>query len=92
MKIALGTDAAVIPHGTNAHEFAALVRRGMMPAQALQAATVRAAELCRTPDRGRIAAGLLADLVAVPGDPLADVTATERVDFVMKGGVIVRQP
>ncbi len=92
VKIAFGTDAAVIPHGTNAREFATLVRRGMTPAQALQSATVRAAELCRTPDRGRIAAGLLADLVAVPGDPLADVTATERVDFVMKGGAIVRRP
>lgn len=92
VKIAFGTDAAVIPHGTNAREFAALVQRGMTPAAALQAATVRAAELCRTPDRGRIAPGLLADLVAVPGDPLADVTATERVDFVMKGGGIVRRP
>ncbi len=92
VKIAFGTDAAVIPHGTNATEFAALVRRGLTPARALQSATVRAAELCRTPDRGRIAAGLLADLVAVPGDPLADVSATERVDFVMKGGVIVRRP
>jgi imidazolonepropionase-like amidohydrolase len=90
--IAFGTDAAVIPHGTNAREFATLVRRGMTPAQALQSATVRAAELCRTPDRGRIAAGLLADLVAELGDPLADVTATERVDFVMKGGAIVRRP
>lgn len=92
VKIAYGTDAAVYPHGLNAREFAALVERGMTPAQALQSATIHAAELCRTPDRGRIAAGLLADLVAVPGDPLADVSATERVDFVMKGGVIVRRP
>lgn len=92
VKIAFGTDAAVIPHGTNAREFATLVRRGMTPAAALQAATVRAAELCRTPDRGRIAPGLLADLVAVPGDPLRDVSVTERVDFVMKGGVVVTRP
>lgn len=92
VKIAFGTDAAVIPHGTNAREFATLVRRGMTPAQTLQAATVRAAELCRTPDRGRIAPGLFADLVAVPGDPLADVAATERVDFVMKGGAVVVRP
>ncbi len=92
VKIAFGTDAAVIPHGTNAREFRALVERGMTPAQALQAATIQAAALCRTPDRGRIAAGLLADLIAVPGDPLADVGATERVDFVMKGGEIARSP
>ncbi len=92
VKIAFGTDAAVIPHGTNATEFAALVRRGMSPARALQTATIRAAELCRTPDRGRITAGLLADLVAVPGDPLTDITATERVEFVMKGGVVVLRP
>lgn len=92
VKIAFGTDAAVYPHGLNAREFAVLVERGMTPVQALQSATVRAAELCRTPDRGRIAPGLLADLVAVPGDPLADVAATERADFVMKGGEIVRRP
>lgn len=90
VKIAFGTDAAVIPHGTNATEFAALVDRGMTPAQALQSATIRAAELCGTPDRGQLAAGLLADLVAVPGNPLEDITATERVVFVMKDGAITK--
>ncbi len=90
VKIAFGTDAAVIPHGTNALEFAAMVERGMTPTAALQSATIRAAELCRRPDRGQIAAGLLADLVAVPGNPLRDIHALERVDFVMKGGVVHR--
>lgn len=90
VKIAFGTDAAVIPHGTNATEFAALVDRGMKPARALQSATIHAAELCGTPDRGRIAEGLLADLIAVPGNPIEDITATERVSFVMKGGAVVK--
>lgn len=92
VRIAFGTDAAVFPHGLNAREFSALAQRGMTPARALQCATIYAAELCRTPDRGRIAVGLLADLVAVPGNPLADLSATERVDFVMKGGAIVLRP
>lgn len=92
VPIAFGTDAAVIPHGTNATEFAALVDRGMSPAEALQAATVHAAMLCGTADRGRIEAGLLADLVAVPGNPLDDIRATERVTFVMKGGRVVKAP
>ena len=90
VKIAFGTDAAVIPHGTNATEFAALVERGMTPAQALQSATLHAADLCGTPDRGQIAEGLLADLIAVPGNPLEDITATERVQFVMKGGAVIK--
>ena len=90
VKIAFGTDAAVISHGTNATEFAALVERGMTPAQALQSATLHAAALCGTDDRGRIAEGLLADLVAVPGNPLEDITATERVVFVMKDGAMVK--
>lgn len=90
VKIAFGTDAAVIPHGTNASEFAAMVDRGMTPAGALQAATIHAAELCRTPDRGQIAEGLLADIIAVPGNPLEDIRATERVRFVMKGGAMLK--
>jgi imidazolonepropionase-like amidohydrolase len=90
VKIAFGTDAAVIPHGSNATEFSAMVDRGMSPSAALQAATIRAAELCRTPDRGQLITGMLADIVAVPGNPLQDIRATERVRFVMKDGVMVK--
>lgn len=89
VKIAFGTDAAVYPHGDNAKEFAALVDRGMTPLEALRAGTVRAADLLGTPDRGAIAPGMLADLVAVRGDPLADIRATEQIAFVMKGGAVV---
>jgi imidazolonepropionase-like amidohydrolase len=89
VKIAFGTDAAVIPHGTNAREFGALVERGMRPIDAIRTATVNAADLLGTDDRGVIAAGKLADLVAVRGDPLQDIRATERVVWVMKGGVVV---
>lgn len=86
VKIAFGTDAAVFPHGENAREFAVYVKQGMAPLEALRAATLYAADLLGRDDRGVIAAGRLADLVAVPGDPLADITATERVTFVMQGG------
>ncbi|MFT7668623.1 MAG: imidazolonepropionase-like amidohydrolase [Planctomycetota bacterium] len=92
VKIAFGTDAAVIPHGTNAKEFAALVQRGMTPLAAIQSATLNASELLQVDDRGVIAVGKLADLVAVPGNPLEDVTAMERVDFVMQGGRVARTP
>jgi imidazolonepropionase-like amidohydrolase len=87
VKIAFGTDAAVIPHGTNATEFAALVRRGMKPVDAIRAATLYAADLLGVDDRGVIAPGKLADLVAVPGNPLEDIRVTERVSWVMKAGV-----
>ena len=89
VKIALGTDAGVHPHGENAREFATYVRHGRAPADALRTATVNAAQLCGTPDRGRLAPGLLADIVAVDGDPLRDISAMERVSWVMKGGVVV---
>jgi imidazolonepropionase-like amidohydrolase len=89
VRIALGTDGAVLAHGSNAHEFAALVERGMQPIDALRAATVNAAELLGVDDRGVIAPGKLADLVAVPGNPLVDIRVTERVSWVMKGGVVV---
>jgi imidazolonepropionase-like amidohydrolase len=92
VKIAFGTDAAVIPHGRNAGEFVSRVKRGTPPLEALRAATTYAAEVLGVTDRGRIEAGLLADIVAVPGDPLADITATERVSFVMKGGVVYKRP
>jgi imidazolonepropionase-like amidohydrolase len=92
VKIAYGTDAGVYPHGLNAREFACLVRRGMEPLESIRTATVHAADLIGVGDRGTIAPGKLADLIAVPGDPLRDVTVLERVAFVMKGGVIVKGP
>ncbi|MBA2459576.1 MAG: amidohydrolase family protein [Gemmatimonadales bacterium] len=89
VKVALGTDAGVLPHGTNAREVAALVDRGMTPADALRAATVHAAELLGASDRGRIKVGMLADLIAVEGNPLADPTALQRVRWVMSGAVVL---
>jgi imidazolonepropionase-like amidohydrolase len=89
-KIACGTDAPAIPHGRNAKELIALVDRGMTPAQAIRAATTVAAELIDADDRGRLAPGLLADVIAVPGDPTADIGVTEQVRFVMKGGEVYR--
>jgi imidazolonepropionase-like amidohydrolase len=85
-RIACGTDAPAIPHGRNAKELLALVDRGMTPLGAIRAATTVAAELIDVDDRGRLEAGLLADVVAVPGDPLVDIGVTEDVRFVMKGG------
>lgn len=85
-RIAFGTDAGVYPHGENAREFAVYVRLGMTPLKALQSATIRAAEALGRTDRGEIAVGKLADLVALPGNPLEDITATERVRWVMVGG------
>ncbi|MGH9455799.1 MAG: amidohydrolase family protein, partial [Terriglobia bacterium] len=91
VKIAFGTDVGPFPHGTQAIEFAELVKLGMKPAQAIQAATVTAAQMMSWQDRvGSIEKGKFADLVAVSGDPLQDVTELERVKFVMKGGVVVR--
>jgi imidazolonepropionase-like amidohydrolase len=88
VKIAVGTDAPAIPHGKNAGELVALVERGMSPLDVLRSATVTAAELLGVADRGRLAAGLLADVIGVPGDPLRDITVTQNVSFVMKGGKI----
>ncbi|MFE9604976.1 amidohydrolase family protein [Streptomyces hokutonensis] len=90
VRMALGTDAPAIPHGRGAQELIALVDRGMTPLEALQAATVNAAELIDADDRGRIAEGLLADLIAVPGNPLEDVSVMADVRFVMKGGKVFR--
>jgi imidazolonepropionase-like amidohydrolase len=92
VKIAFGTDAGVYPHGENAKEFAVYVKLGMTTADAIRSATLHAAELLGMSDRGVIAAGKLADLVAVPGDPLRDITATERVSWVMLGGKVVDKP
>ncbi len=91
VKIAFGSDAGVYPHGWNGKQFAHMVRWGMTPLQAITAATSGAAELLGWSDRvGRVAPGLYADLIAVNGNPLADVTELERVAFVMKGGAVVR--
>ncbi|NUU21411.1 MAG: amidohydrolase family protein [Streptomycetaceae bacterium] len=90
VRIACGTDAPAIPHGRGAKELLALVDRGMTPLQAIRAATTVSAALVDADDRGRLEPGLLADVIAVPGDPLADVTALEKVRFVMKGGQVYR--
>ena len=90
VKIACGTDAPAIPHGENAKELWAMVDRGMTPMQALHAATVMSAELIGVDDRGRLAPGLLADIIAVPGDPTVDITTTQDVQFVMKNGHIYK--
>src|SRR3954468_22830096 len=90
VKVACGTDAPAIPHGRNAKELIALVDRGMTPLQAIRAATTVSAELIDVDDRGRLEAGLLADVIGVPGDPLENIAVTEQVKFVMKGGDIFR--
>jgi imidazolonepropionase-like amidohydrolase len=91
-RIASGTDAPAIPHGRNAKELLALVDRGMTPLDAIRAATTVAAELIDVEDRGRLAPGLLADIIAVPGDPMTDIAVIEDVRFVMKGGRVHRHP
>jgi imidazolonepropionase-like amidohydrolase len=91
VKVAFGTDAGVYPHGENARQFAYMVKYGLTPWQAIRSATSDAAELLgRTKEVGRIAPGLYADIIAVSGDPLADVTKLEHVGFVMKGGVVYK--
>jgi imidazolonepropionase-like amidohydrolase len=91
VRIAFGTDAGVFAHGRNAEEFALLVEAGLPPAEAVRAATVNAAELLGVSDRlGTLEPGKLADVIAVPGNPLQDIRATQKVFFVMKEGVIYR--
>jgi imidazolonepropionase-like amidohydrolase len=90
-RMAFGTDAAVYPHGDNAKQFAKMVEWGMKPIDALRAATLNAAELLGWKDKvGELAPGHYADLIAVAGDPLADVTVLQHVAFVMKGGVVAK--
>jgi imidazolonepropionase-like amidohydrolase len=89
VKQAYGTDAGVYPHGMNGKQFAHMVRWGMTPLQAIQSATVNAADLLGWTMVGSIAPGKYADLVAVDGDPLKDVTLLEKIPFVMKGGEVV---
>jgi imidazolonepropionase-like amidohydrolase len=91
VKVGFGTDAAVYPHGLNAREFAVMVKLGMTPLAAIQAATINDADLLGWSDKvGTVEAGKWADLIAVDGDPLADVTTLEKVKFVMKGGDVVK--
>jgi imidazolonepropionase-like amidohydrolase len=91
VKVAFGTDAAVYPHGLNAHEFAVMVKLGLTPLQSIQAATINAADLLGWSDKiGAVESGKWADIIAVDGDPLQDVTTLERVKFVMKGGEVVK--
>jgi imidazolonepropionase-like amidohydrolase len=93
VNIAFGTDAGVFPHGENAREFAYMVEGGMTPLDAIRSATLAAAQLLDLQkDLGAVEAGKLADLIAVEGDPLSDITALQRVRFVMKDGVIFRRP
>src|SRR5258707_7134193 len=92
VKVAFGTDSAVYPHGLNAHEFAVYVKLGMTPLQAIQTATVNAADLLSWSDRiGSLEVGKFADIVAVNGDPTNDVTLLENPSFVMKGGAVYKQ-
>jgi tryptophan 2-monooxygenase len=92
VRIAFGTDAGMFPHHDNWREFPMMVSTGISPLRALQAATSGAAELLGLDDLGVIAEGKIADLVAMPGDPFADINVTGRVDFVMKDGAICTCP
>ncbi|OOG57000.1 amidohydrolase [Rhodanobacter sp. B05] len=92
VKIAFGTDAGVYPHGENAKEFEYMVQAGMPPMFVLQAATTHAAELLHKQDQfGRVAVGRGADVIAVPGNPLDDITVMQHVSFVMKDGVVYKE-
>ena len=91
VKLAFGTDAGVYPHGWNAKQFAHMVQWGLTPTRAIQTATINAADLLGWNDKvGVIAPGAFADIIAVDGDPLKDVTELERVKFVMKGGMVYK--
>jgi imidazolonepropionase-like amidohydrolase len=91
VKVAFGTDAAVYPHGLNAHEFAVMVKLGLTPLQAIQASTLNAADLLGWSGKvGTLEPGAWGDVIAVDGNPVQDVTTLERVKFVMKGGQVIR--
>lgn len=92
VKMVYGTDAGIYPHGDNAKQFAVMVRYGMTPVQAIQSATINAAEALGNKDVGVIEAGRFADLIAVKGDPSSDVRVLEQAGFVMKGGQVIKQP
>ena len=91
VKIGMGTDAAVYPHGLNAHELAVYVSLGLSPLQAIQSATINDADLLGWKDKiGTLEPGKWADIIAVDGDPLHDVITLQHVKFVMKGGEVVK--
>lgn len=93
VKIAFGTDAGVFPHGDNAKEFAYMVEAGMPPLAAIQSATLTAAELLdQSQTLGRIEVGYTADLIAVQGNPLTDISTLQKMAFVMKDGVVYKAP
>lgn len=91
VNMVLGSDAAIYPHGDNAGQLSRMVTFGMTPLQALQAATMNSAAMLRQDDLGQLKEGFLADIIAVKGDPLEDVSVLEQVTFVMKDGVIYKQ-
>lgn len=91
VKVALGSDSPLVPHGKNAAEIVALVKRGMTNEQALQAATINAAELLGVDDRGEIKVGLLADIIAIEDNPLETIETMMNVTFVMKSGVVIKK-
>lgn len=90
LKIALGSDAAVYPHGKNAGELVRHVELGQSPIDAIRSSTVNDADLFGVADRGKIAPGMLADIIGVAGDPLADIKTLQQVDFVMKDGEVYK--
>ena len=93
VKIVFGTDTGVSAHGDNAREFVLMVEAGMPALEAIKSATIVPAKFLDVDDRlGTVQVGKLADLVAVPGDPLVDISAMRRINFVMKGGVVHRSP
>ena len=92
MRIACGTDAGVYPHGDNAKELSCYVRSGMSEIEAIRTATLNAADLLGLDDRGIIKPGMVADIIAVEGNPLEDIRTLETVMFVMKDGVIYKKP
>ncbi len=90
VKIALGTDSPLIPHGQNAYELSAMMDKGMSAVDAIRSATLHTAELLGVEDRGQIKTGLLADIIAVDENPLENIKSLEHVSFVMKGGVVYK--
>lgn len=92
VQFAMGSDVGPFPHGTQAGEFADMVKFGMTPLQAIQAGTLHGAALLREPNIGALDQGKYADIIAVDGNPVQDITALQRVQFVMKGGTVYRQP
>lgn len=91
VNMVLGTDAAIYPHGDNAKQLSRMVQFGMTPLQALQATTINSAALLRQDDLGQLKEGFAADIIAVKGDPLADISVLENVSFVMSGGTVHKQ-